>query len=176
MKLDHPDKEGTVLRFAAESYMEAGGNPIVLLGESTEWLYDCYCKTGDAICIDAALQIIKTYMNLGLAYDARREIFDAVLNVAGTNRKTEFSSGSCSGNMLKKKFSDIREVLGYWPYAGEDMLNADEVAKDILEKVRSKQFGRYDYTRGRTKIFQLLILTDSIFLLDLNKNKVYTFV
>ena len=90
MKLKNSSENSSIIKFAAESYVGAGGNPVVLFTESAEWLYECYEKTGDEICLKAARQIVNVYVEMGLLYAAGKDIFEKILTASGTTFEQEF--------------------------------------------------------------------------------------
>lgn len=171
MKLNAAEQGIEALKYAAEAYAVAGGSPAVLLKEAAGWLMDCYKKTEDVICLQAAGEITKTYMEMGL-YDKEEAIFDEIMKCLGTTRREELPKRFYPQNRLKLSVSQIREVLGYWPQSKE--MSAERAAKDILNRVRDKQSGCYYYKRGAAgAVFELLVLEDAAYLLDLEKGRVY---
>lgn len=175
MKINTITENTDFIKFAAESYMGQGGDPVVLFTEATEWLYDCYEKTGDEICLQASVQLIKTYMELGLNYQKADSLFEKILNAAGTRGEERFPR-SLVGKSLGRSTEQIREVLGYWPKSGKQECNVNWVITDIQKRLEKQELGCYYYSRisGRTD-FELLILKENSYLLDLAKKKVYQF-
>jgi hypothetical protein len=175
MKINKIAENTDFIKFAAESYMGQGGDPIVLFTEATEWLYDCYEKTGDKICLQAAVQLIKTYMELGLIYQRADNLFEKILQAAGTRGEERFPR-SLVGKSLGRSKEQIREVLGYWPKSGVQENNASWVISDIQKRLEKQELGCYYYGRksGQTD-FELLILKENSYLLDIARKKVYQF-
>lgn len=177
MKLNQDSNRSKIIMFAAQSYMGMGGNPVELFKESAEWLYDCYEKTGDEICLKAAVQIVKVYMEFGLAYKSGESLFQKILEAAGTTVEEEFPKRLYPSNVLKPKVSPIRDALGYWPKTSEDSMNVDEVVKDILEKLQKQEHGCYLYGKKRGEVgYELLILEENSYLVDFQKHKVFQFI
>ncbi len=56
MKIVNALEKPEVIKLAAEAYAVTGGAPEELILETVEWLNDCYSKTGDRICREAASQ------------------------------------------------------------------------------------------------------------------------
>lgn len=64
MKIDDVIQKTEVIKMAAEAYGITGGSPCELIRETVEWLTDCYRKTGDAVCGEAAYQTAKAYSEM----------------------------------------------------------------------------------------------------------------
>ena len=176
MELKNCSGETTVIKFAAESYMGVGGNPVVLFTEAAEWLYSCYKKTGDEICLKASIQIIKAYMEMGLLYEAAKDIFDKILGEEGVIAIEAFPKRVYTQNLLKRKATHVREVLGYWPKAKNKNCNAEWITKDILKKVENREIGCFYYGKKEDIFsFELLVLKEEAYLLDLERKKIYVF-
>lgn len=176
MELKNCSGETTVIKFAAESYMGVGGNPVVLFTEAAEWLYSCYKKTGDEICLKASIQIIKAYMEMGLLYEAAKDIFDKILGEEGVTAIEAFPKRVYTQNLLKRKATYVREVLGYWPKAKNKNCNAEWITKDILKKVENREIGCFYYGKKEDIFsFELLVLEEEAYLLDLERKKIYVF-
>lgn len=176
MKLDQYLGNTDFLKFAAESYIGAGGNPIELFTESAEWLYDCYKKTGDEVCLKAAVQLIKAYVELGFLCKDSETVFGEILDKAGMSLEKGFQKQRYNTNVIKRKKLAVREVLGYWPQISDRITNVDAVVNDIMKKIEAKNYGCFYYGRHKDEIdFELLILEEDVYLLDLNKKKVYVF-
>ena len=169
-------EETSIIKFVAESYVGVGGNPIVLFTESAEWLYNCYEKTGDCVCLRAAKQIVRAYMELGLLYESAEGIFEKILKAAGTSFEEEFPKCIYTQNTLKWKVTQIREVLGFWPYTSENKYSANQVAQDILDKVNNNEYGCFYYGKKENEVmYELLILREDAYLMDLEKKRIYVF-
>lgn len=176
MELGYYSDEKNVIKFAAESYVGVGGNPVVLFVESAEWLYNCYKNTGDKVCLKAAGQIIRVYMEMGLLYETAREIFDKILEEEGRKAEEDFPKRLYSQNVLKRNATHIREVLGYWPKTHNKKHNPDWITKEILNKVEDKHLGCYYYGKTEHKVsVQLVVLKKAAYLIDLEKSKIYVF-
>lgn len=169
-------QDTNIIKFAAESYVGVGGNPITLFTESAEWLYNCYQDTKDVICLQAAKQIIRAYMEMGLLYEASKDIFDKILDAVGVAFEEEFPKGIYSQRKVRCKVTQIREILGYWPHTNENQYNAEWISKDIVKKVKSKEYGCFCYGKRKNEItFELLILEENAYLMDLEKKRIYVF-
>lgn len=176
MDVEKELKEIEAIRFAAESYMIVGGNPKKLLVESAEWLYNCYEATEDLMCLKAAKQIIKTYVRMGLLYDAAKDVFDKIMSATGIAFDYEFPKGKYPQKVIKCKVTPIREILGYWTYSDKKAHNAEWVAGDILRKVSKKECGCFFYEKKEgIPSFELLVLEEDAYLMDLERGRVYVF-
>lgn len=176
MKLDHQIEGTDFIKFAAESYMGSGGNPVILFTESAEWLYDCYTKTGDEICLKAARQIVKAYMELGFIYNDGEAVFGKILEASGTTVQQQFQGWLYPSSTIKRSSLQIREILGFWPKSSKKEYNVDRIVKDILDKLQKRECGCFYYGRRPEEItFELLILDENAYLLALEKKKVYVF-
>lgn len=143
MRLDDADQNLETIKFAAEAYAAAGGAPSILLQEAMEWLLDCYEKTEDPVCLEAALQIRRAYEEMRFA-------------------------------RIKPSVSRVREVLGRWPRAAGKEESAGWIAEDIVRRVQNRIPGSRFYRRGRNgTVFELLVLEEGAWLLDLERKKVY---
>lgn len=169
-------QETNIIKFAAECYVGVGGNPLVLFTESAKWLYDCYQDTKDVICLKAAKQIIRVYMEMGLLYEAAKEIFDKILDAEGVTFEDEFPTGIYSQETVRCKVTQIRETLGYWLHTSEKQYNAEWISRDIIKKVKNKEYGCFYYGKRKNEItFELLILEEDAYLMDLEKKRIYVF-
>jgi len=174
VKLEY-ENSTEVIKFAVEAYMGVGGNPVMLLKETAEWLFDSYEKTGDGICLKAAKQIVYTYLSMGFLYEEGEAIFSRILKASSEAENTEFLDKLCSNNVLKLKPRQIREVLGRWKKSPEREYNADWIVSDILDKVKNHIYGCWYYRRNREDIvFELVVLEENTYLLDIEKKRVYT--
>lgn len=176
MDLKFGSMEINAIKTATESYAIVGGNPVTLLTESAEWLYCCYERTGDELCIKAAKQIINAYMEFGFLYENSSAVFDKILKAAGTKFEDEFPKKVYSTNILKKKVLQIREILGFFPTKVDKRYNAEYIAKDMLSKINNCEHGCFYYGKKENEIsFELLILKEDSYLIDLERGKTYIF-
>ncbi len=172
----HYVPEISAIKFAVESYVNVGGNPKKLFTESVEWLYECYQNSSDVTCLEAAKRIVRAYIELGLIYNDSKELLDKILDGLGNSFKEEFPDGFYSQEAIKCKVLQIRELLGYWPGTREKQYNAEWIAKDIYNKVHNREYGCYFYgKRAGEMVFELLILEEDTYLLDLEKKRIYVF-
>lgn len=133
------------IKFAAEAYAVTGGAPAVLLQEAIEWLLDCYNKTEDVVCLEAVSQIRRAYEEMGFTH-------------------------------IKPSVSKVREVLGRWPKAAGKEESAGWTAEDIVNRVQNHIQGCQFYRKGKNgAVFELLVLEEGAWLLDLEKKRVYLF-
>ena len=175
MKLNETGQSTQTLKYAVEAYAIAGGSPAKLLQEAAEWLLDCYKKTADSNCIEAAGEIVKAYMEMGI-YDREETVFDEIMVCLGTTRREEFPGVLYRQNCLKPTFSQIREILGRWPKTKSKGEGVEWVVKDIMERVKNQKIGCQYYRRGASgAVFELLVLDNASYLMDLEKKKVYFF-
>lgn len=169
-------QETDVIRFAAESYVGVGGNPRELFMKSAQWLYNCYETTEDLMCLKAAKQMVRAYMEMGLLYEAAKEVFDKILEAAGIVFEDEFPKGLYSQKAIKCKVTQIRETLGFWPHTNEKRYNAEWIARDIFGKVSSSEYGCFYYGKRENEVtFELLILREDAYLMDIEKKRIYVF-
>ncbi len=176
MKFNDSSKEISIIKFAAQSYAGVGGNPMRLFRESAEWLYECYKNTEDLLCLKASVQTINAYMEMGLLYEASKDIFDPIIKEAEIQFERRFPKHIYPQNLVKRKISHVRAVLGYWPQSKNRDCDAEWITKDILDKVEKKEKGYFCYGRGKNEIsFELLILDEDAYLMDLERKKIYVF-
>lgn len=129
---------------AAEAYGITGGSPYELIHETVEWLTDCYRKTGDAVCGEAAYQTAKAYSEM-----ERR---------------------------LKPNVSQVGEALGRWPRSTVKEENVGWVVRDIVHRVNHGIQGCRFYRKGYGgSVFELLVLEEEAWLLDLERKCIYRF-
>lgn len=176
LKMTEKGNGTEVIKLAVQLYADAGFSPIVLFQEVTEWLWDSYQKTEDKNCLETADRIVQAYMELGLPYDNMKDLFDQILKEKGTSRQERFPKAVYSINQLKATPSQIRGVLGRWPKSNGKEPNADWVVKDMVDRIQNHKVGRQCYRRGMSdKVFELIVLEESAFLLDLERNRIFTF-
>ena len=144
MKIEDAIQKPEVIKLAVEAYGIVGGSPEELIRETVEWLTDCYQKTGDVLCGEAASQTLKVYGEM-----ERR---------------------------LRPTASQVGEVLGRWPKGSVKEESAKWVVEDILRRVGSGKPGCRFYRKGRSgAVFELLVLDEGAWLLDLEKKRIYRF-
>lgn len=144
MKIINALKKPEVIKLAAEAYAVTGGAPEELILETVEWLNDCYSKTGDLICQEAALQTANAYGEMERS--------------------------------LKPNAAQVGEALGRWPRSIIKEENIRWVTEDIIHKVTQGIAGCWFYRKGQNgAVFELLILEEGAWLLDLEKKWIYKF-
>jgi len=175
MKLNETGKGTEIIKCAAQAYAITGGAPSKLLKEAAEWLLDCFRKTGDPDCIEAAGEITRAYMEMGLL-DQDEDVFDEILECLGTTREKQFPKALYCQNRLRVNASSVREVLGRWPKAGGAGDSVEWVVRDIVTRVKKGEVGCWQYRRGASGVvFELLVLEAGSYLMDMEKKKVYLF-
>lgn len=174
MKLEQ-ENSTEVIKFAVEAYMGVGGNPVMLLRETAEWLIDSYEKIGDYTCLKAARQIVYTYLSMGFLYEEGEAVFSRIFKASSETEDIELPDKLCSNNALKLKPKQIREALGRWKKSPKEEYNAEWIVGDILDKVKNHICGCWYYRRSREDIvFELVVLEENAYLLDIEKKRVYT--
>ncbi len=144
MKIGDAIQKPEIIKLAAEAYGITGGSPDKLIRETVEWLTDCYQKTGDVICGEAACQTAKAYSEM-----ERR---------------------------LKPNVSQVGEALGRWPRSTAKEENVGWIIEDIVHRVKCGVHGCRFYRKGHEgPIFELLVLEEGAWLLDLERKRVYRF-
>lgn len=144
MKINDVITKPEVIKLAAEAYAVAGGSPEELILETVEWLTDCYGKTGDHLCWEAASQTAKAYSEMERS--------------------------------LKPTYSQVGEALGRWPGSAKKEESFKWVLEDILYRVCQGVRGCSFYRKGQNGgIFELLVLEDSAWLMDMEKKRMYRF-
>ncbi len=145
MRLDGGNQNLEIIKFAAEAYAAAGGAPSVLLQEAMEWLQDCYDKTEDPVCLEAVSLIRRAYDEMGFT-------------------------------RIRPSVSRVREVLGRWPRAAVKEESAGWTAEDIVRRVRNRIQGSQIYQGSKNgAVFELLVLEEGAWLLDIERQRVYLF-
>lgn len=144
MKIINALEKPEVIKLAAEAYAVTGGAPEELILETVKWLDDCYSKTGDRICREAASQTAKAYGEME--------------------------------RHLKPNVRQVEEALGRWPRSAIKEENIRWVAEDIVQRVSQKVAGCRFYRKGQKgAVFELLVLEEGAWLLDLEKKRIYKF-
>lgn len=176
MKLDDRNQKAVVIKLAAEAYAIEGGSPGLLLKEAAEWLLDTYQKTGDKNCVCAGAQVVKAYVEMGMPYSEIEETFDKILTEMGTSREEQFPQAFYTADYLKVSLTHIREILGRWPKATAKEEGVDWTARDIYNRIQNHVIGCRFYKRVRDNaVYELLVLEDAAYLMDIEKKKVYAF-
>lgn len=161
---------------AAEAYAVEGESPGLLLKEAAEWLLDTYQKTGDKNCVYAGMQIVKAYVEMGMPYNEMEATFNKILAELGTSREEQFPQAIYAADYLKVSLTQIRELLGRWPKAITKEEGADWAARDIYNRIQNHIIGCRFYKRVRDNaVYELLVLEDTAYLMDIEKKKVYAF-
>ncbi len=167
-------KERDVIKFALEAYMIMGGNPAAFLRKAAEWLHDCYLKTEDRTSLEAAVQIIYAYKEIGLLYEDAKEVFDKIIFSAEAAGMDVSLHNVYSTRKLKLQSTAVREALGRWSKASKNQQSAVSVTQDIIERVKNNVLGATFYARKPESVaFQLLVLEDAAYLLDFEKRIMY---
>lgn len=77
---------------------------------------------------------------------------------------------------IRPSVSRVREVLGRWPRAAVKEESAGWTAEDIVRRVRNRIQGSQIYQRGKNgAVFELLVLEEGAWLLDIERQRVYLF-
>jgi len=166
-----------VIKLAAEAYMSEGHSPVKLLLEAAEWLWDCYQKTGDIHCVEAAKQVVCAYVELGLPHENQDASCSRIWDLLRASKKELIPEAFYPKYRLKVNRSQIRQALGPWPRTKSGEMTADDAVKDIIRKIEERTSGVQIYRTKRDEIvFQLVITEDGeAFLLNLQKRLIYTF-
>lgn len=165
MKLTDNKTETEVIKLAAQSYAVTGHSPSRLLLEASKWLWDVYEKLGDESYAEASECVMQAYKELGLPYERGKELFDKY-----------FPENTYHEYKIKATPSQIRSVLGRWSKSNGKEANAEWTAKDIADRVQNRKLGQQFYKKtGSETGFELIVLEDEAFLLDLEKMKIFTF-
>lgn len=144
MKIKDVITKPEVIKLAAEVYAVTGGSPEKLILETVEWLTDCYSKTGDSLCQEAASHTARAYGEMERS--------------------------------LKLTLMQVGEALGRWPRSTAKEENVRWVAEDIVYRVSHGVQGCRFYRKGQNGgIFELLVLEEGAWLLDMEKKWIYKF-
>ncbi len=77
---------------------------------------------------------------------------------------------------LKPNASQVGEALGRWPRSAEKEKNVGWITEDIVHRVRHGIQGCRFYRKGHgSSIFELLVLKEGAWLLDLERKRIYRF-
>ena len=159
---------------AAQGYAASGKSPEKILEEAVEWLYETYEKTGDKDCLYSAKKTIQAYLQLGLLYDHKKELFDRVLGALGEEAAICFPRKLFPDQRIRGNRAQIRHALGYWPRAAKKEESVETVVNQILERIQMHEAGATFFRCERTNdLFELLILANEIYLIDFKRNRVY---
>ena len=176
MKLADNKNETEIIKLAVEGYGITGHSPSRLLLEASEWLMDAYEKLGDKSYVEASQCIMQAYMELGLSYEKGKDLFDKILQERDISKQEIFPKNKYYECKIKATPSQIRSVLGRWAKSNGKEANAEWTAKDIADRVQNRRLGQQFYKKAGSETgFELIVLEEDAFLLDLEKKKIFTF-
>lgn len=164
-----------VVKFAIESYMIAGGKPEVLVTECVELLYDIYENTFDPLCLQSIALLIEVSNDMRLHIEIHEQLQNGVIGLGQENVEFIQYNNKVEAEELKLSISVIRSILGYWPKNKKNIMNGDEVAKDIYEKICANEKGIYFYSKDGEHFTIELSIDDTVNLLNIEKKKIYRF-
>lgn len=161
---------------AVQGYASIEGDIMKILIGSIIWLYDNYQKMNDKKCLYAAKLIIEAYMQFGLLPAKNTELFHRIYAELGEVFEEKYYSKS-NENKIKANITQIRRALGKWPKAYRTEESSDWVARNILEHIKSKDYGSFFYECQRIQlIFELLVTNEGSYLIDTAKGKIYVII
>lgn len=135
--------------------------------------------------LEKAVWHIYAYLELGFLYEDGKELFEKIFNYMGIRIGDIFPNKQWNSEIVILNKTNIRNILGRWNPVLHSM-KIEDVVRDILMKVLSKEVGEHLYycgkiiddTQDRTlweHTFKLYVDFSEAFLLDVNKNKYYMF-
>ncbi len=149
------------------------------------YLKEQFELSGDLRYLETALLNIQAYLNLGFVYEEKAECFNQVLKLYNCQREDVFLKSQYDKKCVRLNRNQIKKMIGRWRPSKENPMKIAEVVDDILDKVENKKLGHYyyhyisSYEKSRKKqnadMYELVVLEDECFFVDVKNQKYYTF-
>lgn len=144
--------------------------------KAVEQLYRYYEITMDEGYLETAFFHIQAYLEMGLPYEEREEVFDNILKNLGKIRELEFPKKFYCAKKVKLNKTQVRSMLGRWPTSSRQRMKVQEVVEDIIRKVENREEGVWYYKCEMTEeMYELVISEQNMFFHDLRRCIFYTF-
>lgn len=148
--------------------------------KSLEYLEILYRATKDKRYIDVAVLEIKAYLILGGDYCKNKEQFRQILSIVELEETPLLIKyGAKKANLNK---NEIKSLFRKWMPSKENPMKITEVAEDIIQKVTTRQLGRYVYSykgngkkQDATDIYELIVEEEESYFHDVNRMQYYFF-
>lgn len=144
---------------------------------AVQQLYGYYENSGDTNYLEVAVLYVQAYLEMGFPYESGKEIFDVILEKLGTNRELKFPQKFYAAKQIKLNKTQVKSMIRKWPGSPHQKYKLDEVAEDILTKVKNHIIGISYYQCMVTKdLYELVINEKETFFHDLRRGVFYTFI
>lgn len=175
-------KDVEAVKLALKVAMRKGVQAQETLIGSISFLVDCYKWSEDKRYLLSAMVSLQAYLELGFSYEEHRAEFDRVMEQLGTFRELQFAGQYFPVAVIPLSKPRIKTVIGTWSTSKYHTLPIAEVLEDIMEKVRNRKVGSYEYHSNlqagsrKDRVFELLISEEASYLHDVQKDQYYLFL
>lgn len=148
--------------------------------KSLEYLDVLYQVTKDKRYIDVAVLEIEAYLILGGDYCKSREQFRKILSMVEIEEASLLTKyGAKKANLNR---NEVKSLFRKWMPSKENPMKIAEVVDDIIQKVTTRQLGRYIYSykgngkkQYETDIYELIVDKTESYFHDVNRMQYYFF-
>ena len=114
---------------------------------------------------------------MGFSYDDEAELYNLILEKLGTTKELKFPKKFYSAKKIKLNKTQVKSMIKKWPASPHQKMKIDEVAADIIEKVKKKEIGILYYECATINdMYELVISEKETFFHDLSRGIFYTFI
>lgn len=140
-------------------------------------LYQYYKNSGNIQYLETATLHIQAYLEMGFSYDDEAELYNLILEKLGTTKELKFPKKFYSAKKIKLNKAQVKSMIKKWPASPHQKMKIDEVAADIIEKVKKKEIGIFYYECAVINdMYELVISEKETFFHDLSRGIFYTFI
>lgn len=134
---------------------------------------------GTEECLNTALLMMHVYLNQGFLYEEHRDLFDVLLQKLGTTREQQFSCLK-GMNVVPLTRAQVDHLIVKWSGSIYHTMTRSQVVDDIMEKVKKKMIGKYEYhsnanPKGNSLdyVYILEVTNNDNILYNINLNRIY---
>ncbi len=134
-------------------------------------------QPNQTLFLETARQYILAYLQLGFSYLEHQELFDFILQKAGTPA-AEISNLRRLNPPVTANKSQIRSLIGRWPSSPNNSHSITTAIDDIIFHVKNNDYGSYQYYTAKkeglyTSRYELTITPDCTIFHDVLQNRYY---
>lgn len=182
MMIEVKRKDVEAVKLALKVAMRKGVHAQETLIGSIRFQVECYRWSEDERYLLSAMVSLQAYMELGFPYGEYKTEFDELMEKMGTFRELQFAGQYFPVAVIPLTKARIKTVIGIWSTSKYHTMSIAEVLEDIMEKVRNREVGSYEYHSNlqadsrKDRVFELLISDGASYLHDVQKDQYYLFL
>lgn len=172
--------EALMMTFGAMHHM--GLSIVEVMEQSIQWLILMYNETEDKSYYSILIAEVAAYINMGFSIPQGNAIIDEIMNKE--NILAEMYELRRGKKVALTKLQ-VRSMIGKWKPSKESPMSIAEVVDDIIDKVKNKRIGSYQYMYRpfdadarnimKSDRYELVITENESFFWDIKNFKFYIF-